>query len=153
MLSARTQVKSHMTMLPYTAIERASGHIRSILSSGDVVGSPITATMAFTTVKFHDQNPRLYTAIAAAYEDAENFINEHPNQAAEIYNRHEPQKGGVPSILKMMDKTQPDQLTFTTTPHGVKAFADFMAKEGLIKQSAPSWSDFFFGNLQGKAGS
>jgi NitT/TauT family transport system substrate-binding protein len=153
MLSGRTEVKSHMTMLPYSAIERQSGRIRAVLSSKDVVGGPISAAMVFTTVKFHDQNPKTYEAIAAAFEDAEKFINANPKQAAEIYNRHEPQKEGVAGILKMMDPTQPDELVFSGTPQGIKAFADFMAKAGLIKESAPSWSDFFFDNLGGKAGS
>jgi NitT/TauT family transport system substrate-binding protein len=153
MLSGRTEVKSHMTMLPYTAIERQSGHIRPILSSKDIVGSQITATMAFATVRFHDQNPKVYAAIATAFDDAEKFINDHPTEAAEIYNRHEPQKAGVAGVLKMMDSSQPDQLTFTDTPHAVKAFADFMAKAGLIKASEPSWQDFFFENLRDRPGS
>src|ERR1700722_18264179 len=134
MLSGRTEVKSHMTMLPYSAIERQSGHIRAILSSKDVVGGPISAAMAFTTVKFHDENPNVYAAIAAAFEDAVKFINDNPTQAAEIYNRHEPQKESVSGILKMMDRNQPDELVYTTAPQGIKAFADFMAKAGLIKE-------------------
>lgn len=153
MLSGRTEVKSHMTMLPYTEIERQSGHIRPILNSKDVIGSLLTATMAFTTVRFHDQNPQVYSAIAAAFDDAEKFINENPQAAAEIYNRHEPQKVGVPGILRMMDKSRPDELTFTDTPHAIKAFADFMAKAGLIKESLPSWSDFFFENMRDRPGS
>jgi NitT/TauT family transport system substrate-binding protein len=153
MLSGRTEVKSHMTMLPYTAVERQSGHIRAILSSKDVVGTPITAAMVFTTVKFHDENPSVYAAIADAYEQAEQFINEHPREAAEIYIRHEPQKEGVAGVLKMMQPDQPDELVFTTTPQGVKAFADYMARAGLIKEAAPSWGDFFFENLHDKQGS
>ena len=153
MMSGRTEVKSHMTMLPYSALERASGHVRPILSSKDVTGGLISAAMSFTTVKFHDENPKLYQAIAAAFEDADAFIAANPRAAAEIYNRHEPQRSGVVGILKMMDSSQPDELKYTTTPNGIKAFADFMAKEGMIKQSEPSWKDFFFENMADKPGS
>jgi NitT/TauT family transport system substrate-binding protein len=153
MLSGRTEVRSHMTMLPYTAVERKSGHIRSILSSRDILGGPYTATMAFTTEKFHDQNPKLYSAIAAAYEEAAKFTNDNPERAAEIYQKHEPQKGGVPAILNMMSKDQPDQLTFTTTPHGIAAFANFMHRSGLMKTEVSSWKEFFFENMSDKQGS
>ena len=84
MLSARTEVLSHMTMLPFSAAERETGKIRAILNSKDILGGPYTATMAFTTQKFHDENPKIYRAIAAAYEKAAIFINENTEKAAEI---------------------------------------------------------------------
>lgn len=153
MLSGATKVASQMTMLPYTAMERASGRVHAVLNSKDVIGGPISATVAFTTVRFHDQNPELYASIAAAYQDADAFIAQHPEEAAKIYNEHEPQKGGVASILKMMAANSPDQLEFTTAPQGVKAFADFMAKTGLIKASLPDWRGYFFDNLANANGS
>ncbi len=153
MLTSGTNVSSHMTMLPYTAIERASGHVHEVLNSKDIIGNPITAAVAFTTVRFHDQNPRLYAAIAEAFEKADKFIEEHPREAAEIYNRYEPQRGGVGSVLKMMGPNTPDELKFTMVPNGVKAFADFMAKSGMVGSTMPSWRNFFFENLAGASGS
>jgi sulfonate transport system substrate-binding protein len=152
MLTARTEVLSHMTMLPYTAAQRDNARIRTILNSKDILGGPYTATMAFTTEKFHDENPELYAAIAAAFDKAAQFINENPEKAAQIYQRHEPQKGGVPSVLKMMDRNGPDELYFTTTPHAIGAFADFMQRSGMIKKKPASWKDFFFENMQAKDG-
>ena len=153
MLSSATNVTSHFTVLPFTEMERASGHIHTVLNSRDVLGSTISATVAFTTTKFHDENPKVYAAIAAAYERADQIIAENPQLAAEIYNRYEPQKGGVPAILKMMAPDTPDELHFTTAPSAVKAFADFMAKTGMIKSSLPDWHDYFFENLAKSDGS
>jgi sulfonate transport system substrate-binding protein len=153
MLSGRTEVLSHMTMLPFTAVERSTGKIKPILNSKDVLGGAYTATMAFMPEKFHDEHPQLYDAIAAAFEKAAEFINENPQEAAEIFQKHEPQKGGVASILRMMDRRQPDELVFTTTPHAIATFADFMQRTGLIKRRPGSWQDLFFENMRDKNGS
>jgi NitT/TauT family transport system substrate-binding protein len=153
MLSGRTEVKSHMTLLPYSTVEYATGKIRPIVSTKDIIGGPVTATMAFATVKFHDQNPKVYAAIAAAYQDAVQFIKEHPKEAAEIYIRHEPQKMGATGVLKLMVDDKLDDLSYTTTPQGMKAFADFMAKTGLIKSAPEAWTDLFFENQKGQPGS
>ena len=77
----------------------------------------------------------------------------HPEEAAKIYNKHEPQKGGIPSILKMMDPNGPDELQFHSAPAAFEAFADFMHKSGMLKTKANSWKDFFFERAWSKSGS
>jgi NitT/TauT family transport system substrate-binding protein len=153
MLSGRTEVKSHMTMLPFSAVERETGRIRTILSSRDILGSPYSAAVAFTTQKFDAENPNIAAAISDAFDKAMDFITEHPDEAARIYNKHEPQKSGIEAIVKMMDPSGPDELRFTSAPAAFEAFADFMHRSGMLKNKASSWKDFFFERAWTKSGS
>ena len=81
-------------------------------------------------------NPKLYAAVAAAFEEAITFISQDPKAAAEIYVNHEPQKrdlSWVENIIK-----DPKQITYSSTPRGIKEHADFMYKLGTLKHQAGS---------------
>jgi NitT/TauT family transport system substrate-binding protein len=153
MLSGRTEVKSHMTMLPFSETERSSRHIKTVLNSRDVLGSRYSAAVAFSTEKFESQNPKVSAAISDAFDEAMEFITQNPEEAAKIYNKHEPQKGGIESIVKMMDPKGPDELQFHSAPAAFEAFADFMFKSGMLKTKANSWKDFFVERAWSKSGS
>jgi NitT/TauT family transport system substrate-binding protein len=153
MLSGKTEVKSHMTMLPYSDVERGSGSIKTILSSHDILGGRYSAAVAFSTEKFNSENPKISAAVADAFDEAMEFIGSHPREAAEIYNKHEPQKNGVEPVVKMMDPDGPDQLQFSSAPAAFGVFADFMYRSGMLKEKANSWKDFFFERAWSKAGS
>jgi NitT/TauT family transport system substrate-binding protein len=142
-----------MCALPFDEIERQSGKIRTILNSHDVLGSPLISAVAFTTQKFEDENPNVAKAISEAFDQAMDFITKNPEQAAEIYNKHEPQKQGVPFILKMMDPNGPDQLRYSSAPKAFKAMADFQYKSGNMKTQVSSWKDFFVERAWSKDGS
>lgn len=153
MLSGKTEVKSHISILPFTAIERAAPGIRQIFSSEDVVHGPITTSCAFTTTRFHDGNPRLYGAIVDAFEEAMGFIAHQSQAAAAIFQKFEPQKAGVASVERMLADTGDDRIQFTSTPHSIGPFAEFMYRNGTLKHHAASWKDFFFENVANKRGS
>jgi len=153
MLSGKTEVKSHITMLPFSEVERSSRNIKTILSSRDIFGSRYSAAVAFSTEKFDSQNPNVAAAISDAFDEAMEFITGNPEEAAKIYNKHEPQTGGIESIIKMMDPNGPDELQFRSGPAAFQVFADFMHKSGMLKTKANSWKDFFFERAWSKSGS
>jgi len=153
MLSGKTEVKSHMTMLPFSEVERTTGRIKTVLSSRDVLGSRYSAAVAFSTERFDSQNPNLSAAISDAFDEAMEFITKNPEEAAKIYNKHEPQKGGVEAVIKMMDPKAPDELQFSSAPAAFEAFADFMYRSGTLKTKANSWKDFFFERAWSRSGS
>ena len=103
--------------------------------------------------KFDSQNPQVSAAISDAFDEAMDFITRNPEEAAKIYHKHEPQKGGVESVIKMMDPNRPDELQFSSAPAAFEAFADFMYKSGMLKTKANSWKDFFFARAWSKSGS
>jgi NitT/TauT family transport system substrate-binding protein len=153
MLSGRTEVKSHMTVLPFSEVERQTGRIRPILNSRDILGSRYSSAVAFTTEKFNTENPNVTAAIFDAFDEAMDYIGSHPRESAEIFNKHEPQKAGVESIVKMMDPNGPDELQFHSAPAAFGVFADYLYKSGTLKTKANSWKDFFFERAWSKSGS
>jgi NitT/TauT family transport system substrate-binding protein len=44
-------------------------------------------------------------------------------------------------------------IVFTTAPQNIMAYANFMAKTGMIKVKPDSWKDLFFPDIHAAAGS
>jgi NitT/TauT family transport system substrate-binding protein len=103
-----------------------------------------------TTEKFHNDNPKLYAAIAAAYEEALAFIDANKRAAAEIYVKYEPQKRGVDWIQKILEDE--NEIKFTSTPMATQVYADFMVRLGTMKNRPDSWKDVYWDNVAGKDG-
>jgi NitT/TauT family transport system substrate-binding protein len=149
LVTGRTEIKSHMSLLPFSAQELEAGNARVVMNSLDITG-PGSSSAVITTEKFHDENPKLYAAIAAAYEDAVAFIDADKHRAAQIYVKYEPQKKGLDWIQKLLENEQ--DLKFTTVPHGTHIYADFMFKLGTMKNKLETWKDIFWDNVATKDG-
>jgi len=150
LVSGASEIKSAMLTVPYNDIVTRAG-ARKIWSSDDVLGGRVSAGMLYGNVKFVEANPVLYEAVVAAYEEANEWINANPAEAAVIYVKYEPQKDGAPYIERLI--REGNGFSFTTTPKGVKRFADFMHKSGLLSKSVDTWTDVFFDNVATKPGS
>ena len=153
MLSGRTEVKSHMTMLPFSEVERTTGRIKTMLSSRDVLGSRYSAAVAFSTERFDSQNPNISAAISDAFDEAMEFITKNPEEAAKIYNKHEPQKGGRGSRDQDDGSEGARRVAVQLGAAAFEAFADFMYRSGMLKTKANSWKDFFFERAWSRSGS
>ena len=108
------EVKSHMTILPHSVMELASGKARIILNSKDLLGTAYTTVAAFTTQKFHDENPKLYEAVVAGLQDAIDYIK--TNTEAARRSLHE--KGALHRYARRSaqddERTDADELSFTS---------------------------------------
>ncbi len=147
--SRRLEVKSHMTLLPFSAIEKEIPGERVVMSSLDITG-PGSSSVMVTTEKFRSENPKLYAAIAAAYEEALAFIDADKKAAAEIYVKHEPQKRGVEWIQRILEDE--NEIKFTSVPRATQIYADFMFRLGTMKNRLASWKDVYWDNVAGKDG-
>jgi NitT/TauT family transport system substrate-binding protein len=152
LIKGATEVKSHMTVLPNSSMELASGKARIILSSKDLLGTPYTATAAFATEKFRNDNPKLYDAIVAGLLDAIKYINDNPEAAAAIYMKTEPFIGTPEDLVKMVKGQTADELSFTPVPRLTKVFMDFMFKSGTLRKTPDDWKDVWFDNVWGLPG-
>jgi NitT/TauT family transport system substrate-binding protein len=144
LLSGSTEVQSQAAQLPFSVEELQSGKAHLILTSDQVLGEPTNLGVVITTARFEEQNPKVYAIVANAFTKAVAWINANKLQAAEIYVRHEPQKNGVQWVYNILNN--PDDITFTTTPHGTAQFADFMFKADLLKHEPQSWKDLYWNN-------
>ena len=151
LLSGQTEVKNHFTIVPFSVLEEESGKVHRVMTSDDYMTPGSSGSVMYASARFHDPNPKLYAAVAAAFEEAITFIGQDPKTAAEIYVNHEPQKrdlSWVENIIK-----DPKQITYSSTPRGIKEHADFMYKLGTLKHQPESWKDLFWDNVWDHDGS
>jgi NitT/TauT family transport system substrate-binding protein len=150
-LGGLSEVRNHATIIPFAVTELESGKAHLVMTSEDYLEPGSSSVLMYAGARFHDGSPKLYAATAAAFEEAIDFINAHPREAAEIYLAREPQKQGIAWVEMMI--TDPKKITYSATPRGLKAHADFMHQIGTLKNTAGSWQDFFWENMAGKDGS
>lgn len=152
MLSGKHEVKSHMTIMPHSMMELASGKAHVVMSSKDLLGGPYTFVVAFATEKFKADNPKVYGALTAGLEEALQHFNSKPREVAELFKSLEPVKNTVDEIAAMIEGKTPDELQFTSTPNSTLRFTEFMVRSGTLKSQPQSWQDLWFENVHGKPG-
>lgn len=150
LLSGRSEVTAHFTSPPFQYQELAQAGIRRLLNSYDVLGGPSTFTLVVSTERFRSANPKAYDAVAAAFEEAQAWINANKNKAGEFYLAFTKSKEELPDILKQMNDPE---IVFTTTPQNIMKYADFMHKVGTINNRPADWKDMTFPNLHNRQGS
>ncbi len=151
LLGGLSEVRNHATIIPFSIAELESGKTHVVLSSDDVMEPGSTSVVVYASARFHDPNPKLYAATAQAFEDAIDWINTHPHEAAEIYLGREPQKNGVDWVEHII--RDPANIRYGATPRGMQVHADFMHDVGTLKTKATSWKDLFWENMANKDGS
>ena len=150
LLSGGGQITAHFSNPPFQYQALKDPKIHKVLSSYDVLGGRATANLAYSTVKFREDNPKTYGAFVAALKEAVAFIEANKKAAADTYIRVEKSKLDPELILSIVDS--PDVL-FTVTPERTFVYADFLSRTGAIKTKPASWKDYFFDDLAGAGGS
>ena len=150
LLSGQSEVTAHFGSPPFQYQQLKRPGIHTVVSSSDVLGGPTTFNVVWTTAKFRSDNPKLYAAFLQALEEATAQINKDKKAAAEAYLRISKDKDTVADILAMLNDPA---IVFTTAPQNIMAYANFMAKTGMIKVKAESWKDLFFPDIHSAAGS
>lgn len=151
LLSGSSEVTAHFGGPPFQYQELQDKAIHRVLSSYDVLGGPATFNVVWTTLKFRQDNPKVYNAFIRAFDEAIAKINADKKAAAETYLRvSKDKKSTLDDIVKMLN--DPENV-FTTTPQNVMKYATFMEKIGSIKTAATSWKEMFFQNVQDLPGS
>jgi NitT/TauT family transport system substrate-binding protein len=141
LMNGTAGITAHFTSAPFQYQELVNPKIHKVLDSYQVLGGPHTFNVVWASKKFVDGNPKVVEAFMIALQQAENFINQHPTQAAEIYITEEKSKSSVQSIVSMI---KDPQNVWTTKPQRIMQFATFMQKTGLIKQVPADTGDVFF---------
>ncbi len=144
-------VTGHVTSPPFQYRELRNSNIHTVFNSYDVLGGPATFDLVWTTSKFRSANPKIYGAFAKALSEAIDWINNNKKEAAKLYITVSKDKGDTADdILKMLN--DPD-IKYTTTPHNIMKYVEFMHKIGSIKVKPESWKEMFFPNVYDQPGS
>ncbi|MCL4761861.1 MAG: ABC transporter substrate-binding protein [Burkholderiales bacterium] len=139
----------HMAADPHHTTEVKSGKVHTVLDSYGVVGSPHNISVAYTTKRFRDGNPKLYAAFLAALAEAQAFITADPKTSAAIYLEMNAEKMSADEIEALIrDKKN----IFSSVPYGTERIVNFMHKTGAMQKPIGSWKDLYFPDIHGAAG-
>jgi NitT/TauT family transport system substrate-binding protein len=146
-LMSETAIAAHFASPPYLFEESASPNLKMIISGQEAFGGEFGFLVGAATKKFHDDNPMAYAAFVMAINEAINFINTNPKEAARIL---------APSFKLTEEKTE-EYLTwpgvnYTSTPYGLMGFAEFMNKAGYISRVPASFEEVCWENITAAIG-
>ncbi len=139
----------HMAADPHHTTEIMSGKVHTVLDSYGVMGMPHNISVAYTTRRFRDANPKLYGAFLAALAQAQAFITADPKAAARIYLEMNAEKMSADEIEKLIrDKKN----IFTSTPQGTERVVNFMHQTGAMAKPIASWKELYFPDVHALPG-
>ena len=150
LLNPRSEVDAHFTGPPFSELEVRQPGIHTVVHSYKLLGGMTTSTVAWTTARFHDQNPKVYRAFLAALEEAVSIIDKDKRAAAQLYLRMTKSKESLETMESIL--SDPD-IEYTLTPMNVLKYATFMHDVGSIKANPSAWTDMFFPEIHQLHGS
>ena len=138
-LFSGNEVTAYFAPPPFIQIARKNAKVSVVMSSADVLGGKASFLVIGATRGWIDRNGKLPDVIAKAMDDAAAFIRDEPRKAAELYLTREPSKFVDLDAVEAMLREYKDE--FGSSIHGTQAFADFMARLGMLKSPPKSWKD------------
>ena len=150
LLARKAGITAHFTSPPYMYEELTKPGVHRVLDSYDVLGGPATFNLVWTTERFMRKNPKIAPLFVAALKQADDFIADHPDGAAQIYTESTRTSLSHAELVKMIEDPE---IHWTIVPERTMEYARFMAKIGMIKAAPASWQDLFFPTMDGEPGS
>ena len=138
----RTEITCHFSSTPFQDRELSMPGVREIANSYAIQGVELsTPNLVYASASFRAANPLAWGATLAAFQEATDWINKNPRDAAELYLKASGDKDTLPAVMAAM--SAPGN-RFTLQPAGVQRFASFMADTGVLKRRPSSLADLFF---------
>jgi NitT/TauT family transport system substrate-binding protein len=150
LLSGGSAFDSVFSVPPFQTQQLRDRAIHTVLSSFDVLGGSHTFTVAWTSRKFHDDNPRLYRALMAALAEATDILNADKRAAATLWIEDSKSKLSPDLVF---DVIAGPQVKWTLVPENTMKYATFMYEVGIVKAVPSTWKDLFFPEIHGVNGS
>lgn len=140
LLSGSDVISAHFSGLPFQFIQAQQPGIHTVTSSYDILGGPASNTVAFTSLRFYNENPKVYAAFVAALEEAAEIINSDFRAAAEAFVRISNSQESVDTIEQMLNDPR---VAITLQPRQTLKIAHFMHQIGRLKANPEIVTDFF----------
>ena len=148
LLTGSTEINCTVALPPYLQQQLQDPKIHSVASSFELTGRT-TYTVAYTTKKFHDKDPKLTQAIYDALTEATERVRADIKTAARYWVEDSDSKLSVDFVAEAGTK----DTEWTTVPLNTLKQAEFMAEVGTLKVKPTSWKDYFFPEAYGLPGS
>jgi NitT/TauT family transport system substrate-binding protein len=75
LMGGKSEINAVFSVPPFQYQQLEQAGVHTVLNSFDVMGGSHSFTMAWTSEKFRDKNPVLYTALIAALREATDIVN------------------------------------------------------------------------------
>ena len=150
LLSGGSAFDSVFSVPPFQSQQLQNSAIHTVLNSFDVLGGSHSFTVAWTSRKFHDENPKLYRALMNALAEATDVLNADKRAAAMLWMEDSKSKLSPDLVFGVIGGPQ---VKWTLVPENTMKYASFMYDVGIVKAVPSSWKDLFFPEIHGVAGS
>ena len=150
LLTGSGDVNCVVALPPYLQQQLEHPNIHAIASSFDLSGGPVTYTVAYTSMRFHNRNPKLYQAVYEALEEATDRVRSDIRTASGYWIEDSNSKLSVDFVAAAGSGPETE---WTVTPKETLKQASFMAEIGTIKVRPTTWKDYFFAEAWGLGGS
>ena len=138
-------VKCQLTTSPYVFKEAEEDGISEVEAIESVWPEGNSFIVAVASTDLYENNPDLYNAVLAAFEDAITFINEDPEAAAEMFCADE--DVDAETYLEWLNDPA---CSYSTELKGVSDMAKFMTEEGFLEDvSFDDISQLVYEGVQG----
>jgi NitT/TauT family transport system substrate-binding protein len=124
--------------------------VRKVLDSYDVLGGPHTFNLVWSQGKLAKEEPKLIRAFVAALDRSIAHIKADPADAALTWTKAEKSRMSAAEAEKMIRLPENE---WTMTPKKIMAYAEFMARTGVIPSKPDTWKDLFFEDIHTMPGS
>ena len=138
-LLAGREVAAHFASPPYLFLESREENIKKILSGSEAFGGDFTFIIGVSTEEFYQQQSENYQLFLKALMKAIEFINQNPDQAAELLADNYDL-----SQAEMKEYLSWPGMKFTSEIKGLEEFLDFMTAEGYLKENDYQRSELIF---------
>ena len=148
LLTGSGDINCVVALPPYLQQQLQNPNIRAVASSFDLTGRT-TYTVAYTSKRFHDSNPKLFQAVYDALTEATDRVRTDIRTASRYWIEDSDSKLSVDFVADAGSK----DTEWTTVPLNTLKQSEFMADVGTIKVRPTSWKDYFFPEAYGLPGS
>lgn len=149
-LNPVSEITAHFATTPFHEKEAKAG-LPVVITAYDIMGGPTTGLTFTSTEKFRSENPKVYNAAVAAFDEAISWINADKPRAAALYI--ELTKDRNLTVEELAATMATKDMEYTKVPSNVGKMVDFMHRVGLIKNKPASWKDLFFPEAHSLQGS
>jgi NitT/TauT family transport system substrate-binding protein len=150
LLTGSGDVNCVVALPPFLQQQLEHPNIHVVANSYDLMGGQTTYTVAYTSARFHDRNPKLFQAVYDALAEATELVIREPRKAAQYWIEDSDSKLTVDFVAAIGSGKD---VHWTMVPEATMKAAAFMADIGTIKVRPQSWKDYFFPEAHGLPGS
>lgn len=141
MLGGKSEIIANFSSPPFQYRQLKDPNIHKLLDTTQLLPEGLSFNVIATRGKFRTENPQLYAAFLAAFDEATALINADKRKAAEDYLRISKDKSPIEEMMEIMNDPN---VHFTGKPINIPVVVDFMAKTGQIKGAPSDWKEMFF---------